>query len=215
MFCNFCGASNTGSGKFCQQCGKSLLAIEKPSRLSTGPAWFSGGSLSDKDKRRVAAVVLCGGLFVLLVVAIGNRGEPASDRQSPQEESQARGESTSDHQTAQDKSQAIAAIQKQYSPSFRLMTLDPDIRAQYTELHYWEAHKAPYGTCKYKSNGEEIKHCWWVLFGVGVMPEAESKYVGCEWLVDLDTMETMRNNVEARTMFVHKLKGATNALALH
>ncbi len=86
---------------------------------------------------------------------------------------------------------AISAIQQRYQPSYRLMMLNPDIHDA-----YWLAFKNP-AECDYP----EHKNCWKVSYYVHVMPEAESKKIECEWLIDMDTMENQPSNTEARAMF--------------
>jgi hypothetical protein len=86
---------------------------------------------------------------------------------------------------------AISAIQQRYEPSYRLLALNPD-----TQGSRWSALKNP-AECDYP----EHKNCWKVIYRASVMPEAESEDINCEWLVDMDTMQTQPINTEARTMF--------------
>jgi predicted nucleic acid-binding Zn ribbon protein len=129
--------------------------------------------VENPPKKKINVWLVLAGVFVLvLAVAIG---------------------SESDQQTAQDKSQAIAAIQQRYAPSDRLMILNPG------DDGYWDAFQNPV-ECTY--GHDERKRCWKVWFRVTVMPQAESKSIKCEWLINLDTMQVQATNVEAQTMFV-------------
>jgi hypothetical protein len=100
--------------------------------------------------------------------------------------------STNDAKSNEDQA-AISAIQQRYSPSVQLLLLHPD-----TESGEWFAFHGPV-ECTY--GHPERQNCWKVTYTVNVMPDAESKKIECEWLIDMDTMTTQATNTEARTMF--------------
>ena len=47
----------------------------------------------------------------------------------------------------------------------------------------------------------ERKNCWKIIYRITVMPNADSKAIECEWLVDMDSMQYQALNTEARAMF--------------
>lgn len=174
MFCSACGAKYQDSDRFCPNCGHQFGAA--PSLANTSVVKpkpvTQGGFDVNHLTGKQISLIVLGIVAFLIVCGL------LTDTSKP----------TSD----QEKSQAISAIQQRYRPSSRLMTLNPD-----THDAYWLAFKNP-AECDYP----EHKNCWKVTYYVSVMPEAETKEIQCEWLIDMDTMQNQPSNTEARTMFL-------------
>lgn len=100
--------------------------------------------------------------------------------------------SESAKQEEQERPAVISSIQQRYTPSPRWLSLHPD-----TQHGNWWALKDP-------NECTETKNCWRVIYSVNVMPNSEAKEITCEWLINMDTMQTRPLNTEASTLFYEK-----------